>query len=442
MGDLKPLGSEKLQGMDKINRILEISRFRDNTPKSINETSRTEYSLRLSDGNEYQIVKEKVGYVIKRTISESETDYIEPMKNRKYYSSYSQALKRLNLMAKETNSLMENKEGTSLFSEQKKFVLKTPQKSQPPMDDVENVPVPSSPEPAPSPAPAPMGEPSPQDDMPDAEGPTPEGEDMGDAEAPTPEGEDMGDEMSSDENQSETEQVSFKSIQKLVGKLGQKLRTLESQGEESMSSKDMKYVINSILSALDLSKMDMDDVEEITSKFEDIESEDEESPEMDDMSNDEPESEEGPIQPEEGEMDESWADLGMEIAGKTMMKGMTPGEHTEGMDHYDKIRTIADEMFTESNVEKILSGYFVISENEKKHKEKMNSVKLALKKQENKTIAKEIKRLSENVIQEVSSRKFVNENKNAKFIGKTNKRNLVFEINNKQVKISPEGNLI
>jgi len=112
------------------------------------------------------------------------------------------------------------------------------------------------------------------------------------------------------------------------------------------------------------------------------------------------------------------------------------------MDHYDKIRTIADEMFTESNVEKILSGYFVISENEKKHKEKMNSVKLALKKQENKTIAKEIKRLSENVIQEVSSRKFVNENKNAKFIGKTNKRNLVFEINNKQVKISPEGNLI
>jgi len=265
---------------------------------------------------------------------------------------------------------------------------------------------------------------------------------MGDAEAPTPEGEDMGDEMSSDENQSETEQVSFKSIQKLVGKLGQKLRTLESQGEESMSSKDMKYVINSILSALDLSKMDMDDVEEITSKFEDIESEDEESPEMDDMSNDEPESEEGPIQPEEGEMDESWADLGMEIAGKTMMKGMTPGEHTEGMDHYDKIRTIADEMFTESNVEKILSGYFVISENEKKHKEKMNSVKLALKKQENKTIAKEIKRLSENVIQEVSSRKFVNENKNAKFIGKTNKRNLVFEINNKQVKISPEGNLI
>ena len=78
-----------------------------------------------------QIVKEKLGYIIKKTISESETDYIEPMKNRKYYNSYSQAFKKINLMAKEFNALYENEEGTSLFGEQKKYVLKTPKPAAP-----------------------------------------------------------------------------------------------------------------------------------------------------------------------------------------------------------------------------------------------------------------------------------------------------------------------
>jgi len=126
MGDLKPLGSEKLQGMDKIQRIIELSKFRENVPSSINETSKGEYSLTLANGNEYQIVREKSGYIIKQTISESETGYIAPIQDRKYFNSYSQALKRLNLMAKEMNDLHDNKEGISLFSEQKKFVLKTP----------------------------------------------------------------------------------------------------------------------------------------------------------------------------------------------------------------------------------------------------------------------------------------------------------------------------
>ena len=39
MADLKPIGSEKLQGQDKINRILEIARYKENTPSSLNETS-------------------------------------------------------------------------------------------------------------------------------------------------------------------------------------------------------------------------------------------------------------------------------------------------------------------------------------------------------------------------------------------------------------------
>ena len=96
MADLKPLGSEKLTGQDKIKRIIEISRYKETTPNKINENASSEYSISLSNGKNYQIIKEKQGYIIKKTISESQTEYIEPMKNRKYYSSYSQALKRLN----------------------------------------------------------------------------------------------------------------------------------------------------------------------------------------------------------------------------------------------------------------------------------------------------------------------------------------------------------
>jgi hypothetical protein len=120
MGGFKPIGSEKLEGMDKIRRIMEIARYNENTPQSVNETKSTEYSIDFADGNTYRIEKERNGYIIKMAINESETDYIEPMKSRKYYSSYSSALKRLNLMAKEINVLHENEEGISLIGEQKK----------------------------------------------------------------------------------------------------------------------------------------------------------------------------------------------------------------------------------------------------------------------------------------------------------------------------------
>ena len=105
MSGLKPIGSEKLQGMDKLQRIMEIARFNENIPQRVNETARSEYNITLADGNTYEIVRERQGYIIKSYISESITDYIEPMRERKYFSSYSQALKRLNLMAKELNTL-------------------------------------------------------------------------------------------------------------------------------------------------------------------------------------------------------------------------------------------------------------------------------------------------------------------------------------------------
>jgi hypothetical protein len=447
MGDLQPLGSEKLQGMDKIQRILEISRFRENTPSSINETSKSEYSLTLADGNEYNIVREKTGYIIKQTISESSVDYLAPIQDRQYFKSYSQALRKLNLMAKDMNEIYGNEQGTSLFSEQKKFVLKTPEKKNTsPTDDVENIPAPAPMAPSPmasSPAPAPTGD---EDmSMGDEEMPT-DDMGMGDEEMPT---DDMG--MGDEEGTTEPvgdnndDTVTFKLIQKLTGKLGQKLRVLNTNEEDEMSSKDIKYVINSILSALDLENLDEEDKEDIMNKFEGVEADEED----DDFGNDfDPSSdeEEGGEEEEEpigfGDMDGSYSDLGKDIAMKTMMKAMTPGQFNEEDDDDSHIGRIADSVFMEAKVENVLMGYFNISEGEKKFNGKIGKTRLEQKKNQKSKRNLEIKRLSESLDQEIAARKFLNENKSASFVGKTNKKNLVFETNNKQIKVTPKGRII
>ena len=271
MADLKPIGSEKLQGQDKIKRIMEIARFNEVIPTNINETSRSEYSINLVDGNQYQIVKEKMGYIIKKNITESVTDYIEPMKNRKYYSSYSQALKRLNLLTKEVNRLNEHEEETSLFGEQKKFTLKLPKAAPAPEADMAPVAPPAEPPAVPSPElpPSPDAGAEMGADM-GAE----MGADMGmeqgaedmnvdvDAEMG---GEDMNVDMDAEMGGGQEDQVTFKTIQKLTGKLTQKIRVLDN--EEGMTSENIKYVINMVLSSLELTNLSEEDKEDILSKF-------------------------------------------------------------------------------------------------------------------------------------------------------------------------------
>jgi hypothetical protein len=295
MGNLKPIGSEKLTGDQKLKRIMEIARFNEVIPNRINENATSEYSIGLADGNKYEIVKERQGYIIKKTISESETDYMEPMKNRKYYSSYSQAFKRLNLVAGELNRLNENEEGVSLYGEQKRFTLKTPK---PQIEAPAPAAVPS----APPAVPSPELPPSPMDDMgmEDAGMEDAGMEDMGmDTDV------DVDTEVDVEDEGGSNEQVTFKTIQKLTGKLTQKIRTLDS--EEGMTSENIKYVINMVLSSFDLSELTEEDREDILSKFED-ETEDLGGDDMDgeDLTDD---SEVEDIQsdmdiPMEGEMDE------------------------------------------------------------------------------------------------------------------------------------------
>ena len=76
MGKLKPIGSEKLEGLEKIQRIMEIARYKENIPNPINEVNSNNYNIKLVDGNTYHIEKEKNGYVIKKTVNESQNDYV------------------------------------------------------------------------------------------------------------------------------------------------------------------------------------------------------------------------------------------------------------------------------------------------------------------------------------------------------------------------------
>ena len=84
MSKIKPIGSEKLQGIEKLQRIMEIARYKEAIPNSINETSSIDYRITLADGNTYEIVKERLGYIIKKQINESTSDYIDVIKNRKH----------------------------------------------------------------------------------------------------------------------------------------------------------------------------------------------------------------------------------------------------------------------------------------------------------------------------------------------------------------------
>ena len=413
MADLKPIGSEKLTGQDKLNRIMEIARFKEALPKTINENATSEYSISLADGNNYQIVKERQGYIIKKTISESETEYIEPMKNRKYYSSYSQALKRLNLVAGELNRLNENEEGVSLYGEQKKFTLKTPKPAAPAPEPMAAPPAapPAVPSPELPPSPADMGgEEMPMDDMGGEEMPM---DDMGGEEL------DVDVDIDAEEGgESLEDKVTFKTIQKLTGKLTQKIRTLDN--EDGMTSEDVKYVINMVLSALDLTSLSEEDKEDIMSKFE--EDETEEFGQEDDM--------DGEDFTDDTEVEDIQADMDVPVEGYEMEE-----------ENYGN-GAIFDSIFGESKVDKVISKYFELSKKEINEQKEKQIKKQLQKRAVVKTIMESVTKMTETIEQELAAERFVKENVNSKFVGITNKKNLVFETKSGQVKITPNGEIL
>lgn len=478
MAKFKAIGSEKLEGVDKLKRIMEIATYKLSST-NINEGT-SEYTINLADGMDYHIIKEKQGYIIKKGISESTLDYMDHMKNRKYFSSYSQALRKLNLIIKENNELNGQNDEIKLFGEQKKFVLKTPA---PPEVEIPEPMVPSEPLALPEPE-LPMAD---MDDM-DMEMDV----DM-DIETPVDTDKDMG--------QDTEEKVSFKLIQKLTGKLTQKMRALESQ--DGMSSEDIKYVVNMVLSAVDLSNLEDEDLEDIMSKFEDMDAESEMDIDMEtddsevdmdfDMTDDEP---------MDGEMEEQGMfnplrDMKKMNMGRNNSFSKSPrgdknqfggigdfemldgdefaefrefmamnvdnqelfGDKSSAMNMFKsdngrnenpfrakmKKAQMGEEEYNseaymkESKIDKVLSRYFEVSSSEINHSQTLFEERKDSSKSKLSSMINKVETLSETIEQELSGKKFLEENKSFEFIGKTNKKNLIFEGNNKQIKISVEG---
>jgi hypothetical protein len=99
-------------------------------------------------------------------------------------------------------------------------------------------------------------------------------------------------------------------------------------------------------------------------------------------------------------------------------------------------------IFKESKVDSVLSKYFVVNENEKKFQQQKKQNKQMILEQKTKSDKNQIVRLSETVKQKKVAIDVINSFPEMKFVGKTNKGNLVFEHNNKQLKVSPKGELL
>jgi hypothetical protein len=240
MSDLRPLGSEKLPVDEKLKRIMEIANYGISQKSNITEGNSTKsvQFIKESSNGVYGIVKEKEGYFVKKGLTEGSLDYIGGifMKNKNKFKSYSEALKRLELIS-----------GQESLNEAKKYVLKT--KDSEPVADapVEDVPA----EPV---ADAPVDD-APIDDLPPADSGI-EDEIPSDEPAMEPEGE---------EGEEEGKRSDYMAdIQKFSGKLGQALRDVK----EKMESDDIKYVINMVLSAVNIDSLDEEDREEIAERFE------------------------------------------------------------------------------------------------------------------------------------------------------------------------------
>lgn len=214
MGEINKLGSEKLKGDEKLNRILELTYF--NKP-IINKTKKYELVESTNNGV-FVIAREKDGYYVKRGLNEDTVDYIGGMfmKNKFKFNSYAEAFKRLDLL-----------KGQETINEATKYVLKQakPVESTPPQEEsdeeFDDSPIENAP---------------PMDSNVDGQTPV-------------------------DGEQKKSDYMS--EIQKHSGKLGQELRDVKDQ----MGSDDIKYVINMILSAIDLEKLDPEDKKDISLRF-------------------------------------------------------------------------------------------------------------------------------------------------------------------------------
>jgi hypothetical protein len=185
-----------------------------------------------------------------------------------------------------------------------------------------------------------------------------------------------------------------------------------------MTSEDIKYVINMVLSSFDLNSLSEEDTEDILSKFE----EDTEDLGGDDM--------DGEDMTDDTEVEDIQADMDVPVEGYEMEEE----DYGNG--------AIFDSIFGESKVDKVISKYFEVSKKEIREGKEKQIQETAKKKAVVNQIMESVVKMTETIEQELAAKKFIKENLNSKFVGITNKKNLVFETKAGQVRITPNGDLI
>ena len=275
--------------------------------------------------------------------------------------------------------------------------------------------------------------------------------DMGaepDMETPMP---DMGfeeEEIDVEKKPKEKKVSDLKRIQILTGKLAQKIRSYEE--EKELDPKDIKYIINSILSAIDVDVLDEDDIEQIINKLEGVEDEEGGSEEEVDVE----ETEVVPEPPQEPEMAEGYDNLTNAFVDK-FMGAYTAGsaskltseeeddeyhrERRKGRKHYPNVDRFEHGTFSESAVDRVLSRYFVSDETEDLENQKRKERRTSDLFKQNK---ENIVRLSESTEQLDVALDFIRENPRTKLIGLSTKGNLVFKEGLTETKITKSGRIL
>lgn len=231
MDSIRAVGSELLQGKEKHTRLLELMGIKNTVNESKKNKNIDDYIIHAADGKSYGIFRENKNFFVKvankHTENPNDFEYIGGLvrKTKELHESYSDAFKRLNVMISDINQTYGVKNAKSLFESDKQYML------QPDNTTTET--------PAPSPTTDVQSVPNNNQTM-SSENPTPTGDD--------------------DENDP------VKLIQSLTGKLGQALRD-NMQNEEVVNTEMIKYVLNSMISAVDLNKLTPEDKETLNNKI-------------------------------------------------------------------------------------------------------------------------------------------------------------------------------
>jgi len=314
-----------LKGQDQINRISDLM-GRMTTLNESTSLSEIDFIKKGPNGIIYGIIRENHNYFIKTTEKTSGTlmsedfNYSGGIQNKydERYHSYAEALKHLNMKFDMLNESYGIEVGTNLFesdgievkvANSSGVVVKETEIDGPVKVDGEKEQNPEGKEivideeeevnektviKVDAPAPPPVEDEVEVDEFSmEDEGEDPFADDGGD---------DMGDDMGDEEGMGEDGDETTKKIQKYTGKIGQLLRDKDEPDAELD-----KYVINSIISAIDWDEVPDEDVEDIIAK---IEGEDEEDGEGDEFATDDEEVVD--LDAEEGDVEDPFADDGGE----------------------------------------------------------------------------------------------------------------------------------